>query len=101
MVITPQQAKEIMDTETGYVLLDVRSQAEFKGGHIEGAVCIPDSEIAIRAEDELPDNDQLILVYCRSGMRSRGAAMQLEMMGYTNVKDFGGIMSWPYEVVTD
>lgn len=101
MTITAKEAKEIMDTQTGYIILDVRSQSEYETGHIPNAMLIPDSEIAIRAEEELPDPDQLILVYCRSGMRSKGAALQLEMMGYTNIRDFGGILSWPYEIVND
>ncbi len=101
MTITAKEAKEIMDTQTGFTILDVRSPAEYAEGHIPNAMLIPDSEIAFRAEDELPDPDQLILVYCRSGVRSKGAAAQLEMMGYTNVKEFGGILDWPYAVVTD
>ena len=95
--ITPQQAKEIMDTESDYVILDVRTHDEYMDGHIPGAVLIPDYDIVNRAEKELPDKDQLVLVYCRSGRRSKLAAEKLAELGYTNVKEFGGIIDWPYE----
>ena len=94
--ITPSQAKEFMDENSSYVLLDVRTNEEFKEMHIAGAVLIPDYEISSRAQSELPDKDALILIYCRSGRRSADAARQLIGMGYTNVYDFGGITSWPY-----
>ena len=68
-------------------------------GHIEGAIMIPEYEIAKRAEKELPDKDALILVYCRSGRRSKIASEELARLGYTNVKEFGGIIDWPYEIV--
>ena len=97
--ITPQEAKTLMDTETDYVILDTRTTEEFAEGHIEGAILIPEYEIADRAEKELPKKDQLILVYCRSGRRSKIAADELVKLGYTNVKEFGGIIDWPYEVV--
>ena len=99
MNITAEQAKEIMDQETGYIILDVRRQDEFAQGHIENAILIPEYEIAGRAEKELPNKEQLILVYCRSGRRSKIAATELVKLGYTNVKEFGGIIDWPYEVV--
>ncbi len=95
--ITPQEAKVIMDTESDYVILDVRTHDEYMDGHIPGAVLIPDYDIERRAESELPDKDQLILVYCRSGRRSKLAAEKLVETGYTNVKEFGGIIDWPYE----
>ena len=98
MQITPQEAKEIMDTEERYVILDVRSQSEYDEKHIPGAILIPDTEIEAKAEDILTEKDQLILVYCRSGRRSKNAAAMLAKMGYTNVKEFGGINDWPYEV---
>ena len=97
MNITAQEAKEIMDTESDYVILDVRTQEEYDEGHIKDAILIPDYEIADRAESELNDKEQLILVYCRSGRRSKNAVKQLSDMGYTNVKEFGGIIDWPYE----
>ena len=98
MQITPQEAKEIMDTEDGYVILDVRSQSEYDEKHIPGAVLIPDTDITAKAEDVLKDKNQLILVYCRSGRRSKNASSDLAKMGYTNVKEFGGINDWPYEI---
>ena len=97
--ITAQQAKTIMDTETHYIIIDARTDTEFAEGHIEGAILIPEYEIANRAENELPDKEQLILVYCRSGRRSKIASEELVKLGYTNVKEFGGIIDWPYEVV--
>ena len=97
--ITPQQAKEIMDTEKDYVIIDARTEEEFAEGHIENAILIPEYEIATRAEKELPEKEQLILVYCRSGRRSKIASEELVKLGYTNVKEFGGIIDWPYEVV--
>ena len=97
--ITAEQAKTIMDTEKGYVIIDARTEEEFAEGHIENAILIPEYEIANRAEKELPDKDALILVYCRSGRRSKIASEELVKLGYTNVKEFGGIIDWPYEVV--
>ena len=96
--ITAEEAKEIMESAEGYVILDVRTQEEYDQGHIPGAVLIPNTEIETRAEEELPDKDQLILVYCRSGNRSKKAAEVLVELGYTNIKEFGGIIDWPYEV---
>ena len=96
--ITAEEAKQIMDSEEGYIILDVRTQEEYDQGHIPGAVLIPNTEIEARAKDELPDKDQLILVYCRSGNRSKKAAEILVELGYTNIKEFGGIIDWPYEV---
>ena len=98
MNITAQEAKEIMDAEEGYIILDVRTQAEYDEKHIPGAILIPDYEIKERAEEELTDKDQLILVYCRSGRRSKLAAEALVELGYTNIKEFGGIIDWHYEV---
>ena len=96
--ITQEEAKQIMDTTNGYILLDTRTQEEYDQSHIPGALLIPHTEIAERAEEELPDKDQLILVYCRSGNRSKQASEILAELGYTNVKEFGGINTWPYEV---
>lgn len=96
--ITAQEAKKIMDSQEGYILLDVRTQEEYDQGHIPGAIVVPDTEIEARAEEVLPDKDQLILVYCRSGRRSKNAAQILVELGYTNIKEFGGIIDWPYEV---
>lgn len=96
MQITQQEAKNIMDTERDYALLDVRTEAEFSEGHIAGARLIPDDQILQRAERELPDKAQWILVYCRSGRRSKNAAEKLANLGYINVREFGGIIDWPY-----
>lgn len=98
MNITAEEAKQIIDTEEGYIILDVRTQEEYDQGHIPGAILIPNTEIETRAEEELPDKDQLILVYCRSGRRSKLAAEILVELGYTNIQEFGGIIDWPYEV---
>ena len=96
--ITAEEAKQIMDNEEGYVILDVRTQEEYDQGHIPGAVVISHEEIAEKAEKVLTDKDQLILVYCRSGRRSKIAAEALVELGYTNIREFGGIIDWPYEV---
>ena len=96
--ITAQEAKTIMDSETDYIIIDARTQEEFAEGHIENAILIPEYEIKDRAEKELPDKDALILVYCRSGRRSKIASEELVRLGYTNVKEFGGIIDWPYEI---
>ena len=96
--ITAEEAKQIMDSEEGYIILDVRTQEEYNQGHIPGAIVISHEEIADKAENVLTDKDQLILVYCRSGRRSKLAAEALVELGYTNIKEFGGIIDWPYEV---
>ena len=97
--ISGAEAKALMDSESGYIIIDARTQEEYDQGHIPGAIMIPEYEIAVRAENELPDKDQLILVYCRSGRRSKIAAEELVKLGYTNVKEFGGIIDWEYEIV--
>ena len=97
--ISGAEAKALMDSESGYIIIDARTQEEYDQGHIPGAIMIPEYEIADRAEKELPDKDQLILVYCRSGRRSKIAAEELVKLGYTNVKEFGGIIDWEYETV--
>ena len=96
--ITAEEAKEIMDNEEGYIILDVRTQEEYDEGHIPGAIVISHEEIAEKADEVLTDKEQLILVYCRSGRRSKIAAEALMELGYTNIKEFGGIIDWPYEV---
>ena len=96
--ITADEAKKIMDNESGYVILDVRTAEEFAEGHIPDAILIPDYEIESKATKTLKDKDQLILVYCRSGRRSKLAAEALVKLGYTNIKEFGGIIDWPYEI---
>ena len=97
--ISAAEAKALMESESDYVIIDARTQSEYDGGHIPGAILIPEYEIAERAEKELADKDQLILVYCRSGRRSKIAAQELVKLGYTNVKEFGGIIDWKYEIV--
>ena len=97
--ISGAEAKALMDSESGYIIIDARTQPEYDEGHITGAILIPEYEIADRAEKELPDKNQLILVYCRSGRRSKIAAEELVKLGYTNVKEFGGIIDWKYEIV--
>ena len=97
--ISGAEAKALMDSESGYIIIDARTQEEYDEGHIPGAILIPEYEIADRAEKELPDKDQLILVYCRSGRRSKIAAEELVKLGYTNVKEFGGIIDWEYDIV--
>ena len=96
--ITQEEAKRIMDENGEAVILDTREQEEFDAGHIPGAILIPYTEIDNKAEEVIPDKDSLILVYCRSGRRSKIAAESLVKLGYTNVKEFGGIIDWQYEV---
>ena len=97
--ITPETAKAIMDSGKECIIIDARTQQEYDEGHIENAIMIPEYEIAKRAKNELPDKDALILVYCRSGRRSKIASEELAKLGYKNVKEFGGIIDWPYEIV--
>ncbi len=98
--ISQSDAKALMDdAESDYIIIDVRTVEEYGEGHIPGAIVIPHEEINERAENELPDKSQLILVYCRSGRRSKIAAQALADLGYTNVKEFGGIIDWQYEII--
>ncbi len=99
--ITAEEAKDIIDTESGYLILDVRTQEEFEQGHIPNAVNLDYQEIAQKAEEVLPDKNQKILIYCRSGRRSKIAAQELLDMGYTSLYEFGGIIDWPYDTVTE
>ena len=99
--ISAADAKARMDSGDELIILDVRTKEEFDAGHIAGAVLVPNETIVDEQPDLLPDLDVEILVYCRSGNRSAQAAKKLIAIGYTNVKDFGGIMDWPYEVVKD
>ena len=98
-LITAQKAKEIMDGGGSAVIVDVRTREEYDQGHIAGAVLLPDYELGSRAQTELPDKEATILVYCRSGRRSQNAAQKLAAMGYTDVRDFGGVIDWPYGLV--
>ena len=97
--ITSEEAKTIMDSGEDHVVVDVRTQGEYESGHIEGALLLPLDEIELIASQKLPDLNQKILLYCRSGNRSAVAARMLIKMGYTDVSDFGGIIDWPYDVV--
>lgn len=96
--ITAEEAKKIMDSGEEHIVLDTREQEEFDNGHIPGALLIPYTEIENKAEEMIPDKNAQILVYCRSGRRSKIASLSLSKLGYTNVKEFGGIIDWPYEV---
>lgn len=96
--ISQDEAKRIMDEESDYIIVDAREQSEYDEGHIKGAIVIPYTEIEQKAEEMLPDKEQLILVYCRSGRRSKIAAQSLANMGYINVKEFGGIIDWQYGI---
>ena len=97
--ITADEAARMMQEETDFVLLDVRTQEEYASGHIPGAICIPNETIGSEEIPELPDKGQLILVYCRSGNRSKQASQKLAEQGYTNVVEFGGINGWTGEIV--
>lgn len=99
--VTTEEAVNIMQTEENYVILDVRTAQEFASGHIPGAVLLPNETIGTEDIPLLPDQDQLILVYCRSGNRSKQAAEKLAQLGYTNIVEFGGINSWTGEIVTE
>ena len=98
MQISQDEAKELMAKEEGYIILDVRTQSEYANGHIPGAICVPNEGISNVMPPELPDLDQLILVYCRSGNRSKQAAKKLAEIGYTNIREFGGINTWDGEI---
>ena len=98
--ITAAEAVSLMETEENYIILDVRTQAEYEEKHIPGAICIPNETIGSDEIQELPDKDQLILVYCRSGNRSKQASEKLAALGYTNIVEFGGINDWPGETVS-
>ena len=89
-----------METEENYIILDVRRQEEYDEKHISGAILVPNETIGTKDIPELPDKDQMILVYCRSGNRSKQAAEKLAALGYTNIIEFGGINDWPGETVS-
>ena len=98
--ITMEEAREIFATDGDYIILDVRTQEEYEDRHIPGALCIPNETIGSEDIPELPDKEQLILVYCRSGNRSKQASEKLAALGYTNIVEFGGINDWPGETVS-
>lgn len=99
--ITMEEAVTMMEEETGYTILDVRTAQEYSEKHIPGAINIANESIGTEDIPELPDKDQLILVYCRSGNRSKQASEKLVKLGYTNIVEIGGINSWPGETVAD
>lgn len=99
--ITQEEAKERMRRDDGHLIVDVRRPDEYAEGHIPGAICIPNETITDTAPQELPDQDQILLIYCRSGNRSRQAAEKLVKLGYTNVYEFGGITEWNGEITAD
>ena len=98
--ISQDEAQNMMEQDDGHVIVDVRRQDEYDAGHIPGAILIPNEEISDTQPSELPDLDQIILIYCRSGNRSKQAAQKLADMGYTNIYEFGGINTWTGEIVT-
>ena len=99
--IDQEKAKEMMAVNDGHVIVDVRRADEYAAGHIPGAILIPNESIGTEKPEQLPDKDQIILIYCRSGNRSKQAAQKLADMGYTNIYEFGGINTWTGEVVTE
>ena len=99
--ISMDEAVNMMAQETGYIILDVRRADEFAAGHIPNAINVPNESIGTDEIPELPDKDQLIMVYCRSGRRSKEASEKLVKLGYTNIVEFGGILDWKGEIVTD
>ena len=99
--ISMDEAVTMMAQETGYIILDVRRADEFAEGHIPGAINVANESIGTDEIPELPDKNQLIMVYCRSGRRSKEASEKLVKLGYTNIVEFGGILDWKGEIVTD
>ena len=96
--IDQETAKQMMTIDDGHVVVDVRRQDEYDAGHIPGAILLPNEDIGTTPPKELPDRNQIILIYCRSGNRSKQAAGKLARMGYTEIYEIGGIMTWPYEI---
>lgn len=96
--ITQEEAKQLMDTTTDYLILDVRTEEEYQESHIPNAICIPNETIDETVKEQLPNLEQTILVYCRSGNRSKQASQKLAELGYTNILEFGGIQTWEYEI---
>ena len=99
--IKMDEAVTMMAQETGYIILDVRRPDEFAAGHIPNAINVPNETIGTAEIPELPDKDQIIMVYCRSGRRSKEASEKLVKLGYTNIVEFGGILDWKGEIVTE
>ena len=99
--ISQDEAKEMMKKNDGHIIVDVRRQDEYEQGHIPGAILIPNESIGAQRPAELPNLNQIILVYCRSGRRSKEAAQKLFDMGYKNIYEFGGIIDWTGDIVKD
>lgn len=99
--ISQDEAKIMMQKDDGHVVVDVRRPEEYAAGHIPGAICIPNETIGTEQPEELPDLEQIILVHCRSGVRSKIASEKLAAIGYTNVYEFGGILTWTGETVKE
>ena len=97
--VSMDEIVQIMNENTDYIILDVRTIAEYNEGHIPNAICIPNETIGNNTIRELPDKEQLILIYCRSGNRSKQAAEKLKKLGYTNLIEFGGIIDWKGEII--
>ena len=96
--ISMEEAKQLMADEEGYIIVDARTIEEYANGHIPDAICIPNESIGEEMPEKLPNKEQLILVYCRSGNRSKQASQKLAKLGYINVKEFGGIMDWDGDI---
>ena len=99
--ISMDDAVTMMTQETGYIILDVRRPDEFAAGHIPNAINVPNETIGTAEIPELPDKDQLIMVYCRSGRRSKEASEKLVKLGYTNIVEFGGILDWKGDIISE
>ena len=99
--ISQEEAMQMMQDESDYLIVDVRRPDEFAAGHIPGAINVPNETIGSEMPAELPDKNQILLIYCRSGNRSKDASQKLADMGYTNVYEFGGIDTWEGEIVTE
>lgn len=99
--ITAEHAKAIMDKGGGVTVVDVRTEEEYREGHIKNAILVPNETLnSGKRPENLPDLDAILLVYCRTGVRSREASQKLEELGYKHIYDFGGITDWPYDTVT-
>lgn len=94
------EAVEMMENEKDYIILDVRTEQEFEEQHIPNAINVPNETIGTKEISELPDKEQLLMVYCRSGNRSKQASEKLVEIGYSNIVEFGGMKDWPGETVS-
>ena len=97
--VSMDEIVQIMNENSNYIILDVRSMQEYNEGHIPNAICIPNETISEDIINKLPNKEQLILIYCRSGNRSKQAAQKLKNLGYTNLIEFGGIIDWAGDIV--